>query len=78
MISRAQYAASTMNYYTSAARVGRTASAACRPQGKPHCGGRLCTDLILVVCISILLFKEYVRIFKLLICLQSDGVILSE
>ena len=35
MISRAKYAASklTMNYYTSAARVGRTASAARRPHG---------------------------------------------
>ena len=33
MISRAQYAASTMNYYTSAARVGRTATAARWPHG---------------------------------------------
>ena len=42
MISRAQYAASTMNYYASAARIGRThrphASAEMR---RPRDGGRI-------------------------------------
>ena len=42
MISRAQYAASTMNYYPSAARVGRAAAALRRPQ----CVGRNAADSV--------------------------------